>query len=169
MKTASAWLGSAVAAVVAVPAVGYVLDPLFRRRAGKADWKPIVTLDALRDAQPRSFPVIGDKVDAWTRAEQQRLGMVWIRKKESKKEANSEPEIVAFNAECPHLGCKIGYQPEDNKFVCPCHDATFALDGSVLSGPPPRPMDRLQARVKDGQVWVRFQRFRTQVDYQEEV
>jgi Rieske Fe-S protein len=27
-------------------------------------------------------------------------------------------------------------------FLCPCHDASFDVEGAVLDGPPPRPLDR---------------------------
>jgi Rieske Fe-S protein len=39
---------------------------------------------------------------------------------------------------------------------CPCHEGYFsAADGSVLSGPPPKPLLALTAEVVDGQVYVK--------------
>jgi len=44
--------------------------------------------------------------------------------------------------------------------VCPCHDGVFAEDGSVVSGPPPRPLDTLSAEVVDGTLVIEYEDFR---------
>ena len=50
-------------------------------------------------------------------------------------------DLVAFDPRCPHAQC--AYEPTDDaRFSCLCHEAFFDLDGNVLSGPPPRPLDR---------------------------
>ena len=98
---------------------------------------------------------MGEQVDAWTKADNVRLGMVWLRKKGDK--------VLALNAECPHLGCKVGYDAEKKHFACPCHESAFSLDGERLGGPAPRAMDPLESRLVGGQVEVRFVRFRAQV------
>ncbi len=60
-------------------------------------------------------------------------------------------ELVAFDPRCPHARC--AYELTDaNTFSCLCHDAFFDLDGNVLSGPPPRPLDELRVREIDGRV-----------------
>lgn len=155
-------LGSAaVGAIVAVPGVAYLLDPLLRRRKGSTEFRPLAALSTLRDERPVPIDVVGDKVDAWTRAKDQRLGTVWLRKKDE--------QVVALSAECPHLGCRIGYDKDADQFACPCHESAFALDGGVLGGPSPRGMDPLETRVRDGIVEVRFQRYRTQTEEREEI
>jgi cytochrome b6-f complex iron-sulfur subunit len=45
-------------------------------------------------------------------------------------------EIVALSEVCPHLGCKVHYSASDRRFVCPCHNGVFDLQGKALSGPP---------------------------------
>ena len=64
---------------------------------------------------------------------------------------------------CPHLGCSVAWHEDQNKFVCPCHGGQFGPDGQRLSGPPPRGLDSLDARVKDGKLEVQFQYFRSNV------
>ena len=44
-------------------------------------------------------------------------------------------KYVACSAICTHKGCEIGYAHDDQQFVCPCHFAAFALDGTVKRGP----------------------------------
>jgi len=148
--------GAAVGVLVLVPGLGAVLDPLLRRRGGSGDFIPVGEATVLNAERPVSLPVIGEKVDAWTRAPQVQLGTVWLQKGEG-------DEIIAMTAECPHLGCNISYEAENDHFVCPCHDSSFGLDGSVKEGPSPRPMDRIVARTNDeGLIEVEFKRFRTQ-------
>ncbi len=55
----------------------------------------------------------------------------------------------ALSATCTHLGCGVSWDDAKSRFVCPCHAGTFDRGGNVVSGPPPRPMDRLEARLND--------------------
>ena len=160
--TALLGAGSAlIGSILAWPAAQYVLDPLLRVSGQKGRWVRVSKLDSLAEDQPVSVPVIGEQVDAWTRADQQRLGLVWLRRKGE--------QVVALNAECPHLGCKVGYDPDKKTFACPCHDSAFSADGERKGGPAPRSMDPLDVRVVDGQVEVRFVRFRAQVKERVEI
>ena len=60
-------------------------------------------------------------------------------------------ELVAFDPRCTHAQC--AYEPTDEaQFSCLCHHAFFDLDGKVLSGPPPRPLDRFAVREVDGRI-----------------
>ncbi len=55
-----------------------------------------------------------------------------------------EDEFNAFSQKCTHLSCAVYYERETNRLACPCHHGYFsALDGSVLQGPPPRPLPRI--------------------------
>jgi Rieske Fe-S protein len=154
--TALLGAGSAmIGAILAWPAAQYVLDPVLRATGSKERWIRVAKLDSLAEDHPVSVPVIGEQTDAWTRAPQVRLGMVWLRRKGDK--------VVALNAECPHLGCKVGYQAEHKGFGCPCHDSSFSIEGEHQGGPAPRSMDPLDTRVVNGEVEVRFVRYRAQV------
>jgi cytochrome b6-f complex iron-sulfur subunit len=42
----------------------------------------------------------------------------------------------AFSSTCPHLGCKVKWQAEEEQFLCPCHQGFFNADGVAISGPP---------------------------------
>jgi Rieske Fe-S protein len=154
--------GSAVIGLaLAIPGVSYVLDPLVRGGGKKGRWIRIAKLDAVGDEHPVSVPVLGEQTDAWVRQKNVRLGMVWLRKKGD--------AIVALSAECPHLGCKVGYDMEHKRYACPCHDSAFSLDGQRTGGPAPRAMDPLEVRVNDEHVEVRFARFRAQTKERIEV
>jgi Rieske Fe-S protein len=65
-------------------------------------------------------------------------------------------EIVAFSQKCTHLGCVVYYQPDEQRWHCPCHQGNFdARSGAVISGPPTRALGRIDVEVRDdGQIWV---------------
>jgi Rieske Fe-S protein len=52
---------------------------------------------------------------------------------------------LAFSRICTHNSCPVHYRADLNEFICPCHNGVYsASDGSVLGGPPPRPLPRIQ-------------------------
>jgi Rieske Fe-S protein len=63
-------------------------------------------------------------------------------------------EVRALSAVCTHLGCIIQWDARAGKFVCPCHHGMYDVDGKVISGPPPRPLDKFEVKLRDGQVFV---------------
>lgn len=64
-------------------------------------------------------------------------------------------ELRAFSQKCTHLGCVVYYEPEAGKMECPCHEGFFdARTGEVLSGPPQRPLGRIDVEVRNGTAWA---------------
>jgi len=61
----------------------------------------------------------------------------------------------AFVALCTHLHCVVHYSAERDRIECPCHRGVFAVDGTNLSGPPPRPLEPILVEVLDGIVTLR--------------
>lgn len=56
----------------------------------------------------------------------------------------AETQYVAYSRICTHTSCPVFYRPEKNRIVCPCHAGVYSVaDGSVLAGPPPRPLPRI--------------------------
>ena len=51
---------------------------------------------------------------------------------------------VAYSQKCTHLSCAVFYSRENDRLECPCHQGYFSVrDGSVLQGPPTRPLQRV--------------------------
>ena len=44
--------------------------------------------------------------------------------------------LRAFNSTCPHLGCRVHWQADQQRFFCPCHNGVFNADGVAIAGPP---------------------------------
>jgi arsenite oxidase small subunit len=64
-------------------------------------------------------------------------------------------ELRAFSQKCTHLGCVVYYEASTGEMECPCHEGHFdAESGDVLSGPPQRPLGRIDVEVRNGTVWA---------------
>jgi menaquinol-cytochrome c reductase iron-sulfur subunit len=150
-----------VAAAIFLPAalagLASLLNPL--RQKGEAGRRiRLATLDRIpEDGTPQKFAVLSDHSDAWTHYPREPIGAVFLRR-------NGPGRVEAFQVVCPHAGCFVGYDAAKKQFFCPCHSASFALDGKRLdaTSPCPRGMDALEVEIRPGgEVWVNFQKFRT--------
>jgi Rieske Fe-S protein len=65
-------------------------------------------------------------------------------------------DVVAFSQKCTHLGCVVFYEAEEDRWHCPCHEGNFdARSGEVISGPPTRPLGRIDTEIRDdGVIWA---------------
>ena len=54
---------------------------------------------------------------------------------------------MALSRVCTHLGCLVEFDKKTNTFICPCHAGTFNIEGNVISGPPPKPLEKLPLNV----------------------
>jgi nitrite reductase/ring-hydroxylating ferredoxin subunit len=56
----------------------------------------------------------------------------------------AEDSYVAYSQKCTHLSCAVYYSQALDRLECPCHQGYFSIrDGSVLQGPPTRPLPRV--------------------------
>jgi len=147
--------------VPAVVGAAAALNPL-RQKSRGGQLLRITTLDALpENGTPRRFPVIADRQDAWNRFTAQPIGAVFLR-----RTGDEKAPVAAIQVICPHAGCVVQFEEgaEGGRFFCPCHAASFDLDGRRLENPSisPRDMDTLEVEIKNqNEVWVRFQNFIT--------
>ena len=65
-------------------------------------------------------------------------------------------ELRAFVAICTHLDCTVQYKDDEGIIWCACHNGRYNLHGMNISGPPPRPLDPLEVRLKGDEVHVSF-------------
>lgn len=151
--------GAGAVGAVAVPVAGLVAAPAHtpspHERAGGGDgWTAVARFDDLRVGEPAQAAVLGRETDAWAVSPARRIGAVWLL-----RGGDGADTLKALSAVCPHLGCLIERRPAGG-FNCPCHASDFSADGRALTGPCPRPMDPIEVRVRDGDVEVRWVRYR---------
>jgi menaquinol-cytochrome c reductase iron-sulfur subunit len=147
----------------ATPAVVVALAPALSKSQSNDKWVRVARLSDLRDGEPRRAAVLSEMTDAFTRYARENLGAVWLLR--------SGDEVRALSVTCPHLGC--GVERSEKGFGCPCHTSAFDPLGKRLSGPSPRDMDPIDARVvgdgADRLVEVRFKKYRQGVSEREEI
>lgn len=153
LKWLAAIAGSASALIAAVPVLGAVLFPVRARTISEGEgFLPVGDAAEVPPGTPVKAAVRATRHDAWSESKGVELASVWLQKKK-------DGSISAFSSICPHLGCSVDYLADSGTFNCPCHGSVFAKDGSIVSGPSPRPLDALQTRVEGGQILVKFERF----------
>jgi menaquinol-cytochrome c reductase iron-sulfur subunit len=148
-------LGTAAIIAPIGAAISVMLDPLKRKAKAQGNMVRVASLSSVpADGVPRKFAVISSRTDAWNKFPNTPIGAVYLRR-------TDEKNVEAFNVVCPHAGGFIDYNTENKCFLCPLHNSSFALDGSIKDpkSPSPRPMDALKVEVRDGEIWVAFQNF----------
>lgn len=64
-------------------------------------------------------------------------------------------ELRALTATCTHLACTVQYRPDRPDIWCACHNGVYDLNGLNVSGPPPRPLTKLEVNVRGDKVVIR--------------
>lgn len=65
----------------------------------------------------------------------------------------ADMEYVSYSQKCTHLSCAVYYSQENNRLECPCHRGFFSIkDGSVLQGPPSRPLPKIILETRGDEV-----------------
>jgi Rieske Fe-S protein len=142
-------LGSIMAAVVGIPLVGYTVLPALKKRPEV--WTDAGAETELVPGRPRELKIYQTITDGWHKTTLSKS--IWAVKQ-------ATGEVVVYSGLCTHLGCGFRWNAQQQQFQCPCHTAAFALDGRVLGGPPPRPLDALPAKVESGRLMVIYKEFR---------
>lgn len=158
-KAAAIIIGGLVAVIPPLAGVLVFLDPL-RRKSEGGGAVLVASLNALPESgEPRKFPVLATRVDAWNRTPNVPVGAVYLQRLPGNR-------IRAFNVVCPHAGCFVDYRPQQDHYFCPCHNSSFSTDGRVLDprSPSPRGLDDLPVELRHGtEIWVTFRNYRAGV------
>ena len=149
---------STVAALLAIPLGRFSLDPLWRTTS-EVLWSDAGAAGGFASiTSPVRVQLRIEQRDGWRKVLSEKPVYVI-------KAANGRPRVLS--AVCPHLGCSIAWNESRSQFVCPCHNGVFAPDGALVSGPPPRGMDELDATIEGDRLKVRYQYFRQLVPTKE--
>ena len=154
LKWLSSALGTASAALIAIPGGRFVAGALRPRRRDEPVLQRVARLHDLVPGRPTQVAVIGNRRDAWTLYPDEVIGRVWLVRQSEATGEGQPPRVAAFTAVCPHLGCTIQLGATGKEFVCPCHRAAFGFDGAPANDAKggqkshaPRGMDALECRV----------------------
>lgn len=129
-------LGAAMAAALGLPALAYLLLPPKVRK--DEEWVQAGDVSNLAVNSPVELTFRRTRTDGWK-----------VTSEKSTAWAVKQPDgsVVAFGPQCTHLGCAYHWEDGKNDFLCPCHTSVFGIDGKVISGPAPRPLDRFETKI----------------------
>jgi Rieske Fe-S protein len=102
-------------------------------------WRRAVSMFDLPPNEPMSAVLTDRHADGWYQTTSQ--AVVFIDR--------DGQGYRALSATCQHLGCQVHWDQGKHQFLCPCHGGVYDRDGRVVSGPPPRPLERLKVRVNE--------------------
>jgi menaquinol-cytochrome c reductase iron-sulfur subunit len=137
--------GGFAAAVASIPMLGFFFGPMLRKFPPL--WCDVGPLEKFKVGATVQVNLVTSDGLPWD-GPAQRVG-AWLRR-------DNEQGFTAFSSTCTHLGCPVRWIPSAELFMCPCHGGVYFKDGDVAAGPPPKPLQRFESRVKDGQVQVQW-------------
>lgn len=144
LETATWTIGGILGAGLAIPAVAYVVGPAVQSESTK-NWMPLGTISKIEIGTPTLFKINVERKSGWIVNEDELSLYAYTE--------NGRDFLVMSNV-CTHLGCRVRWVADQGEFFCPCHNGVFDKEGNVVSGPPPRPLDRFEVKVEDDQLFV---------------
>ena len=60
----------------------------------------------------------------------------------------ADGDVRAFSAVCSHLDCTVQFKSDTSQLWCACHNGTYDLAGNVVSGPPPRGLEKFVVNIR---------------------
>jgi menaquinol-cytochrome c reductase iron-sulfur subunit len=144
MKAIIAAVGGIITAGMGIPAVAYILGPVLNK-AEQQDWIRIGSTSKVELGTPTLFKARIERQAGWIVNEEEKS--VYVLTDDGRS-------YVAMSNICTHLGCRVRWIADQSEFFCPCHNAVYDREGNVVSGPPPRPLDRFQVKVEDDQLFI---------------
>lgn len=67
---------------------------------------------------------------------------------------DQDGNLNAFDAVCTHLDCTVQYVTGEKHLLCACHNGKYDLNGQVISGPPPRPLEKYEVTLNGSDIIV---------------
>lgn len=144
VKIVLAFLGTVMGALIGLPAIGYLVSPATKSRQSEA-WVPVGLLENYPVGVPTLFSFTRTTVNGWEKTVNS-FGAYVVRSE------NGEAKV--FSNKCTHLSCRVTWKEDAEAYLCPCHDAHFAKDGAVISGPPPEPLQAYETKIEDGNLLI---------------
>jgi Rieske Fe-S protein len=143
--SAATWaIGGVIGVALGIPAVAYILGPALRRQETQ-EWIRVGSASKVELGMPTLFKAKIQRKTGWVVNEEEISVYVLT---------DNGRDFIAMSSICTHLGCRVRWITDQDQFFCPCHNATFDKIGQVLSGPPPRPLDRFEVKVEDDQLYI---------------
>jgi menaquinol-cytochrome c reductase iron-sulfur subunit len=148
VKVVIGFLGSIMGAIIGIPSIGYLISPALKKQENEATI-PLGSLEDYPIGTPTPFTFTRTNINGWERTVNS-YGVYVLRK------SGAEGDVIAFSNICTHLSCRVTWNEEKQQYICPCHAGFFDINGEVISGPPPRPLNQYSTQVEAGNLSLLF-------------
>jgi quinol---cytochrome c reductase iron-sulfur subunit, bacillus type len=136
-------LSTAIVAVLAIPLGVLGIAPVLKRP--KRQWLELGDISQIEIGKPTRFSYRYHHFDGYLDYFVRGTAYVVTRDRQ---------QFTVFNNVCTHAGCGVRWEEGKKGFYCPCHNGLFDINGKVVSGPPPRPLDRFAYKVDGGKILI---------------
>lgn len=133
-----------IGAALGIPAIAYIIGPALKNKQVK-EWIHLGATAKVETGKPALFKAKLQSQTGWITNEEE-LDVYVL--------TENGRDYIALSNVCTHLGCHIRWISEKDQFFCPCHNGVFDKEGKVVSGPPPRSLDRFTTKVEKDQIYI---------------
>jgi menaquinol-cytochrome c reductase iron-sulfur subunit len=138
--------GTIMGVTIGIPAIGYLTAPALQKSTADV-WIPAGPIDSYAVGVPSLFNFNRTKVNGWETTVNS-YGAYIVKKEDG--------SVLALSNKCTHLSCRVNWAQPDEAYICPCHDAWFGIDGQIIKGPQPRPLDQYETKVEENILYIHF-------------
>jgi Rieske Fe-S protein len=128
-----------------IPGLIYIIGPALQQ-ADTVEWIRLGSTSKVEVGQPTLFSTTIEQKTGWIINQEEISVYVYT---------DNGRDYIAMSNICTHLGCRVRWIENQKSFFCPCHNGVFDKEGKVLSGPPPRPLDRYELKVEKDQLYIK--------------
>lgn len=144
LKMAIWSIGGTITAGLGLPAFSYIVGPAFKEDEEQA-WIRLGSVSKIELGLPTLFKSRVFRQSGWISTDEQIAVYVLT---------DNGRDYIAMSNICTHLGCRVRWIPDTEQFFSPCHNGIFDKLGYVISGPPPRPLDRYEIQIENDQIYI---------------
>jgi len=137
-------LSAAIGVAIAAPLARVFVGDAFATKRER--WLKLGSVHQIGAGEPRLFRASYVDQDGWRQTTRRRAVYAVTL---------DGVNYLVFSNACTHLGCPVQWDDKERLFLCPCHNGGFSIEGRVIKGPPPRPLERLEHKVDSGILYVR--------------
>jgi menaquinol-cytochrome c reductase iron-sulfur subunit len=137
-------IGGLIGLAYAIPGFAYLISPALQKGTQK-NWIPLGSTSKVELGTPTLFRATIERRAGWIVSQEEISAYVLTE---------DGRDFIAMSNVCTHLGCRVRWIGDEDRFFCPCHNGVYDRQGNVVSGPPPRPLDRFDIQVDGGEIQV---------------
>ncbi len=137
-------IGGLIGLAYAIPGIAYLISPALQKATEK-NWIPLGSTSKVELGTPTLFRATIERRAGWI-VNQEEIS-VYVLTEDGR-------DFIAMSNVCTHLGCRVRWIADEDRFFCPCHNGQFDRQGNVISGPPPRALNRYEVRVDGDEMQI---------------